>query len=344
MSSLPGRTIKAVMILTSVFVILGCNFSPLSVNVVASEPARLSTWLAYWDLDAGHKDLTKLGDGLDKLFFFGAYFDRNDRVIIPPELSGRYGELRKSKGKYVSYLTFINDRQSPDGQIIMKDTEVLRRLFADEAALEKHIDEIVALTLKGGYDGLEIDYEKIWSDEYLGQTFVHFVNRLYIKTLKTNLKMRVVLEPGTPFATAGFINGPEYVVMLYNLYGLHSKPGPKANKDFIQKTIARMAPLPGEKAVALATGGCFWGSNGKKGLLTEVEAKTIAKINDAVERRDEDSQCVVFDYQDKHGVTYEVWYADAKTLKFWISVAQAKGVNNISLWRLGGNVDINKVK
>ena len=30
--------------------------------------------------------------------------------------------------------------------------------------------------------------------------------------------------------------GPEYMVMLYNLYGLHSGPGPKADGPFIEKT------------------------------------------------------------------------------------------------------------
>jgi spore germination protein len=33
-----------------------------------------------------------------------------------------------------------------------------------------------------------------------------------------------------------------------------------------------------------------------------------------------------------------------KTLNYWISIAKEQGENNISLWRLGENVDIEKIK
>ncbi len=344
MSSIFCKIFKAA-IFASVFVILiGCNYNNQSaVNAVAKEPTRSSAWLAYWDIDAGEKDLEKLGKKLEKLSYFGAYFDSNDRLFIPKELSDKKSELKLKKGKYETYLTFVNDKQNPDGSTVMKDTEVLRRLFSDDASMEKHIDEIIALTLQGGYDGIEIDYERIWKDETIGQSFLEFANKLYVKALKNNLKLRIVLEPRTAFSSAGFFKGPEYVVMLYNLYGLHSAPGPKANKEFIQKTVVRIQALPGEKSIAFSTGGCLWGDNGEKRFLSEVEAKTLAAIYDRETKRDEESQCIVFDYKDR-GVTYQVWYADVKTLNYWISIAKEQGENNISLWRLGGNVDINEIK
>jgi spore germination protein YaaH len=344
MSSTSYKIIKTV-IFASVFVILiGCNYNSQSaVNAVAKEPTKASAWLAYWDLDAGEKDLERLGKKLEKLSYFGAYFDSNDRLFIPKELSDKKIELQKKKRKYETYLTFVNDKQNSDGSAVMKDTEVLRRLFSDDASMEKHIDEIITLTLQGGYDGIEIDYERIWKDETIGQTFLQFADRLYAKALKNNLKLRIVLEPSTPFSSIDFVKGPEYVVMLYNLFGLHSVPGPKANKEFIQKTITRMEALPGEKSVAFSTGGCLWGDNGEKRFLTEVEAKTLAAIYDSETQRDEESQCVVFDYKSK-GVSYQVWYADVKTLNYWIRIAKEQGANHISLWRLGENVDIDKIK
>jgi spore germination protein len=343
-SSIFSKIFKAA-IFASVFVILiGCNYNSQSaVNAVAKEPTRKAAWLAYWDLDAGEKDLERIGKQLEKLSYFGAYFDSNDRLFIPKELSDKKIELKKTKGKYETYLTFVNDKQNLDGSVVMKDIEVLRRLFSDDASMEKHIDEIIALTLQGGYDGIEIDYERIWKDEKIGQSFLRFTDKLYGKALKNNLKLRIVLEPSTPFSSAAFSKGPEYVVMLYNLYGLHSTPGPKANKEFIQKTITRMEALPGEKSLAFSTGGCLWGDNGEKRFLTEVEAKTLAAVYGIQPKRDEESQCVVFDYKDR-GTSYQVWYADVATLNYWITIAKEQGENNISLWRLGGNVDINEIK
>ncbi|SFL64926.1 glycoside hydrolase family 18 protein [Pelosinus propionicus] len=344
MSSVGYKIIKTVIFVSVFIILIGCNYDHQSaVNAVAKEPTKVSAWLAYWDLNAGEKDMKKLGKKLEKLSYFGAYFDSNDRLFIPQDLSDKRSELQKKKGNYETYLTFVNDKQNFDGSTVMKDTEVLRRLFSDDASVEKHIDEIIALTLRGGYEGIEIDYEKIWKDETIGQSFLHFTNKLYAKSQKNNLKLRVVLEPSTPFSSVNFIKGPEYVVMLYNLYGLHSTPGPKANKEFIQKTIARMEALPGEKSVAFSTGGCLWGENGEKKFLTEIEAKTLAAIYDCETRRDEESQCIVFDYKSK-GVTYQVWYADVKTLNYWITIAKEQGVNHISLWRLGENVDIDKIK
>ena len=343
MHSMFCKVFKAA-ILVSVFIILvGCNYTSQSaVNAVAKEPTKRSAWLAYWDLDAGEKDLKAIGNRLDKLSYFGAYFDKNDRVFIPKELSDKKSEPQKTKVKYETYLTFVNDKLNFDGSVVMKDIEVLRRLFSDDASMEKHIDEITELTLQGGYDGIEIDYERIWKDEEIGKSFLRFADKLYGKALKNNLKLRLVLEPSTPFSSVGFSKGPEYVVMLYNLYGLHSAPGPKANKEFIQKTVTRMKVLPGEKSVAFSTGGCVWGDNGKKSFLTEVEAKTLAVTYGVETKRDEESQCVVFEYKDM-GVSYQVWYADVKTLNYWISIAKEQGENSISLWRFGGNVDINKI-
>jgi spore germination protein YaaH len=206
-----------------------------------------------------------------------------------------------------------------------------------------HIDDIIAHTLQGGYDGIEIDYERIWKDEKIGQSFLKFADKLYGKALKNNLKLRLVLEPSTPLSSIEFAKGPEYVVMLYNLYGLHSAPGPKANKEFIQKTVTRMTALPSGKSVALSTGGCVWGDNGEKRFLTETEAKTLVATYGLATKRDEESQCVVFTYKEKD-VSYQVWYADVQTLNYWIAIAKEHGVNNVSLWRFGGNVGINQIK
>ncbi|QDR79732.1 glycosyl hydrolase family 18 protein [Sporomusa termitida] len=340
-----GWTICKATILAAVLVILiGCNYNGQSAgNQMLKEPAKRSAWLAYWDLEAGAKDLARIGKKLDQLSYFGAYFAKDDTLFLPRELSAQKSELQAKQRGYETYLTFVNDLHKADGSVVMKDTEVLRRVFADEAAMEKHIDEIIAMTLQAGFDGIEIDYERVWKEAEAGQLFLTFAEKLYVKALNNNLKLRLVLEPGTPFAATRFPRGPEYVVMAYNLYGMHSGPGPKANKEFIQKTAALMQTLPGEKSLALSTGGCLWSDNGEKRFLTEIEAKTLAAVYEAEPLRDDESQCLVYSYQD-NGISYQVWYADVKTLNYWLAVAQEQGINNISLWRLGGNVAVNKLK
>lgn len=338
MSSILGK----VAIVTSLLVFFA-GVSSFTVGAAARKAVEKSAWLAYWDLDAGVKDLKSVERKLEKLSYFGAYFDQDDKFFIPKELVAKKDECQDKKRQYETYLTFVNDKQNADGSVAVKDIEVLRRIFADDAVMEKHIDEIVALTLQGGFDGIEIDYERIWKDAAIGQSFLRFAGKLYAQALKNNLKLRIVLEPGTPFSTADFFKGPEYVVMFYNLYGLHSGPGPKANQAFIETLATRMKALPGERTAAFSTGGCVWGDNGEKRFLTEAEAKKLAVLHQREPKRDEESQCLVFSYQDK-GVLYQVWYADVQTLNYWTAIVRKQAINKISLWRLGGNVDIQHMK
>lgn len=335
---------KAAIIAMAVVILTGCNYtSQFAAHAGVKDGTKRAAWLTYWDLDAGEKDLAEIGSKLSKLSYFGAYFDKDDRLFVPADLSERRFAQKKKKVRYETYLTFVNDKQNPDGSVVMKDIEVLRRMFVSDTVMERHIDEIIELTLQGGYDGIEMDYERIWKDAAIGKEFLHFSDKLYEKARKNNLKLRIVLEPSTPFSSLAFVKGPEYVVMAYNYYGLHSSPGPKANKEFICKLITRMSVLPGEKSVAYSTGGCLWGDNGVKKFVTEDEAQALAMLYGAEPIRDEESQCLIFDYQDK-GVAYKVWYADVKTLNYWIAIAQEKGETNISLWRLGGNSAIHKLE
>lgn len=316
-----------------------CAYAGQTVGAAAEKKAG---WLVYWDLPAGERDMEKISGKLGKVCYFGAYFDEDDSLFIPAELAEKRKQIKRKGGKYQSYLTFVNDKKNPDGSMKMKDTEVLRRIFSDEALVEKHLGEMVSLTAAGGYDGIEIDYERAWKDELVWQPFLQFCDKLYARALKRGLALRIVLEPGTPFADTHFPQGPEYVVMLYNLHGLHNGPGPKADTAFIKKTIAKMKSLPGETAVAFSTGGCEWGDNAKKRFLTEGEARTLAVSHAAEETRDEESQCVVFQYDDA-GVKYEVWYADARTLNYWTKVAKEQGVKKVSLWRFGGNASLDRI-
>ena len=329
----------AALLAAAVGILQVTYFSP---EADAKETSLNAAWLAYWDAGAGARDLAKLERRLQTVVYFGAYFDADDRLFVPQELSEAKDTIEK-KSRAAHYLSFVNDRLQADGSVVLKDVQVLQRVLADETAREEHAQAMVRLALADGYDGIELDYERVWKDKQSGPLFLRFLEQLQTQASQHQLKLRVVLEPGAPLGTAAFTPGPEYVVMFYNLYGLHSGPGPKADKAFIEKIARQMQALPGEKTAAFATGGCLWSDNGEKRFVTEREAKALAKAQDAKTKRDPSSQCVVFSYQDK-GSAYTVWYADATTLNYWIATAKGAGISRVSLWRLGGNADIGKVK
>lgn len=204
-----------------------------------------------------------------------------------------------------------------------------------------HVKEILAIAETCGADGIDIDYERIGKDPKLVEAFAHFTQLLYLESIPAHKKIRIILEPSMPM-DAPYSVGPEYVVMLYNLYGLHSGPGPKADGPFIEKTIRKMEALPSKKAVAFSNGGCLWKDAGLFGLvkgtprfITTAEAVRLRDVHQAKPERDEASAALHFSYQED-GHTYEVWYADEETLDAWTTLAANRGIPSVSLWRLGG--------
>ena len=266
-------------------------------------PVELSSWHVRWDAAAGDADYRAMRGKLSKVVIFAACYDERDELYVPQEVQALVNAY--SIRKVERYLSFTNDIIGK--KHVEKDRELLRRLLATDEA-----------------------------------RYVAFAKKLAEVTKERRLKLRIVLEPSMAY-DAGFPEGPEYVVMFYNLHGKHSGPGAKADRDFIEKTLKKMEDLPGRKAAAFATGGCLWQDYGffglKKGearFLTEKEAAALAKKHARTPERDAESAALHFTFS-ADGHDAEVWYADAETLNAWITLAAGNGIEAVSLWRLGGN-------
>lgn len=311
----------------------------------AHPKVELSSWVVYWDMESGLDEYKLMQNRLSGLSYFAASFDAADRLSIPDAVREARQERLKRGDKGAAYITVVNDFASAGGKTLNKDTAVLRRILATDQGIDSHVEEIIALAKAGRYDGVELDYERIWSDDpALASKFLILTYRLSRAAIKEGLKLRIVLEPSAPF-DVGFCHGPEYVVMLYNLYGLHSGPGAKADRAFIERIVKRMKDLPDKRTVAFATGGCLWDASSGKAqrFLNEREAVTLRDTYKAKELRDSDSAGLSFRYEDK-GRNYIVWYADSETLNSWITLAAQQGIEAVGVWRLGGNVNIAEIK
>lgn len=295
---------------------------------------NLSAWVVYWDLNSD-KEIKTLDEKLKNISYFAANFNSNNELRMPEELINYYNKTKDYK--YNKYMTVVNDKLNDDGSYSLKDTNLLKSLLSNPDSRSKHIEEIINLAVKYGFDGIEIDYEQIKNDIKLWDNYILFINELYQKAEKGGLKLRVVLETNTPFDKLSFAEGPTYVLMCYNLHGGFSKPGEKANPEFIRNSIEKMSKVPGKKDFAIATGGFNWASNGKTTSVTEAEASNLLKKYNAKAERDDKSQCLFFNYKDEDNIEHEVWYADKTTLESWMKVITEKGYN-ISIWRLGGNL------
>lgn len=295
---------------------------------------NLSAWVVYWNLNSD-KEIKTLNKKLKNISYFAVNFNSNNELRMPEELINYYNKTKDYK--YNKYMTVVNDKLNDDGSYSLKDTNLLKSLLSNPDSRSKHIEEIINLAIKYGFDGIEIDYEQIKNDIKLWDNYILFINELYQKAEKGGLKLRVVLETNTPFDKLSFAEGPTYVLMCYNLHGGFSEPGGKADPEFIRNSIEKMSKVPGKKDFAIATGGFNWASNEKTTSVTEAEASNLLKKYNAKVKRDNESQCLFFNYKDEDNIEHELWYADKITLKSWMKVITEKGYD-ISIWRLGGNL------
>ncbi|WP_160686335.1 glycosyl hydrolase family 18 protein [Clostridium sp. C2-6-12] len=306
-------------------------------NVKSQDSKEVSVWLPYWDKENSLKELDKISTNINSIENFAAYFNKDNTLFIPDENKAILNEVKNKckKNNIQMYLSIVNDQVNSDGSSILKDNNLTKNLLKTEESQKNHIDNIVKLAEDGNYDGVEIDYEKI-NQETLNQ-FVSFCKSLYERLNEKGIKLRIVLEPKELFGTVQFPKGPEYVMMVYNLYDGSTGPGPKADKNLIDKVAKIMDKIPGKKHLAFSTGGYDWSSGQKTISLTGSDAAKLLEKYKAKPQRDENSGALYFKYYDDKKVQHTVWYSDAETFKIWTETGNKNGYYNISIWRLGGN-------
>ena len=254
-------------------------------------------WAAYWDETNGAAEIDAAGGALTDVIAFAAIFGANGEPFLLPEAARLTQTLTILYGAtHTVYLSVVNDVETAEEQYENKSTSILWRVLGTDEAVDAHIDALMNVLSESGAEGLEIDYEAIRTDTALWQRYVYFLTKLYARTSAEGVPLRAVLEwNAAQYAT--FPKGPQYSVMCYNLYGSHSGPGPKADRAFLKNTFLLCRSLPGDTAMAFATGGYDWGADGSVSARTQIEAeKIIDSYGVAAEdvQRDADSGALYF--------------------------------------------------
>lgn len=340
--------IFACIVGAALWLIYGQNWYDRYINkdkpVADHAPITLSTWVVDWDWDASTVDIQALFEEWESVQLFLGYFDEHDQVIWNDELKSKIIDARNhlstedKQSETPIYLTVVNDIVKASGSSLQKDRSLVERIIATPESQYTYIEQFASLVRDNDFDGLEIDFENI-ADEHW-QELLEFYKMLYRRLAAENIPLRIVLEPKVNFKDLELPEGPQYVVMAYNLFGYHSGPGPKADRSFINQLTAKMENIPGHPIVAIATGGFDWEGTERPNALSEQEAKELeAQADSGTVSRDKDSGAVTFTYQDEQGQSHTVWYADAQTLSHWIEMIQQRGYSDIAVWRMGNISD-----
>lgn len=293
-----------------------------------------SGWLPYWDYSNAKLDWLSGTNQGDDIVSFGVLY-KGSELYVPEETDNMTKELVSMERETQDvYLSFVNDVYQSDGQVIQKDVEFLWEFLPDESTREPYIEDILDMAIMYGVDGIEIDFENLKKDEVLWGYFAEFIDEINMACLANDLKLRVVLSyDSAKYAT--FPQGPMYVIMCYNLFGPHSGPGPKADKDFLEQTFEINEVLKPNVSMAFANNGFAWDDNNSVTAVTKRDAIAVAKLYDVQIERDLESMALKYTYVDGQGGTNHVWFADDTTISEWKQWATQAGYLNHAIWRYG---------
>ena len=308
----------------------------LSLPLNTALGGALGVWLPYWEAEDALTELEALQGNVDAAIAFACIFDAQDRPLMLPETEALFAAITQActGTDSVAYLSIVNDVETSPGQYDNKSKPLLERLLADEAAISRHLEDLVRLIDRYDLRGLELDYENLKGDTALWLQYATLISRLWDVCARDAIRLRVVLPWDAP-KYAALPAGPEYTVMCYNLFGYHSGPGPKADIPFLTETCALYQNQPYTTRMAFANGGFAWRDSGIS-ALTQTEAEALLQGAAVTPTRDAASQALTATFT-VDGETTTVWYADTATLAAWRAVCESSGFLSSDLFRLGGN-------
>jgi spore germination protein YaaH len=228
------------------------------------------------------------------------------------------------------------------------DADRLRNLIGDQQKIAAHVQTLVDLVAAHGYDGLDIDYEHLWSSgDRAG--FVAFMTALSTAFHARGFELSMAI-PGIGVdhgdsaydyqALSTVVDALH--VMGYDFHSIHTHLGPVAPLAWIDAVFAHAHAtghgdrfLLGVANYAIADN---WFTTPRDALATRCLAPPATTS-------DEEATCT-FDHYDAgrslhcdsadHG---PLWFEDVASMEEKIAVAQSHGARGVTYWTIGDELD-----
>jgi spore germination protein len=225
------------------------------------------------------------------------------------------------------------------------DLDIVPAMLHDPAAMRTHIRELVDLAVTEGYDGIDIDYEDLDSEDRAA--YSEFLTRLGRELHAAGKLLATAVHPKE--SNAGYDERnlaqdyraigaavDQVRIMTYDYSWDTSPPGPVAPADWVEKVLAwTVTQIPPHKVVlGVDLLGYDW-SGGRGVTVDHQQALSRARAHGATIRRSDDGS-PWFIYQDSSGDRHEVWWEDAESVRTKLELVAEYGLGGVFFWRLGG--------
>ncbi|RYD78445.1 MAG: glycosyltransferase [Sphingobacteriales bacterium] len=217
------------------------------------------------------------------------------------------------------------------------DGAAVRRLLNDMPAQEKLIYNLIKITKKYGYKGINIDFEELNLENRNG--FNAFMKNLYSRFHSEKLIVSQDISPeNDDYSPEILQHYNDYIVLMaYDQHTEDSNAGDISNQEWVEEKLDDIcSKMDANKVIlALACYGYDWPDKSVGTPLTYETAMTLAVNYKSKVNFDPASANLSFSYKDGSGIGHKVYFTDAATYFNLIRKADDWNIAGIALWRLG---------
>ncbi len=227
--------------------------------------------------------------------------------------------------------------------------EPVANMLHDPAAMQRHINDIVALVARERYDGIDIDYEDLRASDR--EAFTTFVTRLGDALHDQDKKLSVAVFAKTSDAGDDQRNvAQDYAaigeavdevrIMAYDYHWGQSPPGPVAPITWVREvlTYAKTQIPPDKIVLGIPVAGYDW-VDGHGEPVSWLQCYGRTRAFNVTVQYDRLSQSPFFRYTDAQGRAHEVWFENAESTTAKLEAARESGIRGVYVWMFGDEDD-----
>nr|WP_199156795.1 glycosyltransferase [Pedobacter sp. ASV2] len=217
------------------------------------------------------------------------------------------------------------------------DGQAVRRLLNNPDAQEKLISNLITITKKYGFKGINIDFEELNLEN--SDSFNNFMKNLYTQFHNEKLIVSQDISPeNDDYKPEILQHYNDYIILMaYDQHNDQSNAGDISHQEWVEDKLDDICSKvdPNKVILALACYGYDWPSK-SIGVPVTYEAAIINAVNyKSTVNYDPASANLNYNYNDANGIRHDVYFTDAATNFNLIRKADDWGIAGVALWRLG---------
>ena len=362
-TTISRRPVKYLLdiILLFAVLLLGSCIKPDSSSVNAKDVEHTHKivlgWVPYWDQDEAMESFRSNIDLFSHISLFWYVLDENGQVKSYRGAAESKELIKFAQRNDVKVLAIITNLPDDDHEGASNwDPERVWEVIKSRDRIQQHVDDLIDLVNRMGFDGINIDYEFL-PGKYRSN-FTMFI-KLLGKALKSQGKiLAVALHPKTSEDNPMEDNGshaqdwseihPYVDQMHFMTYGEHtagSQPGPVASPAWVEEVLKyaleKQEVPPGKIFLGLPLYAEVWKLNRHNQFVGLEKEFTYRDISSIADRFDADinwsnrHSSPYLSFKNNKGIDHVAWFENKRSIREKLKLKDSYGIRNIALWRLG---------